>query len=136
MNIPRHGNKTVVCSIWPDEEMPYLTTESYQDEYGVVHPKGVQERVELITNPLAIINRTIPMVMYEGSVTFILDKTRKHMSTLDNIDERKDFLFDVLGILNPRETEELVSLYNGLSDRRFRDHNRQGRQSLWYNLGS
>jgi hypothetical protein len=97
--------------------MPYLTTESYKDEYGVVHPKGVQERVELITNPLAIINRTIPMVMYEGSVTFILDKTRKHMTTLDDIDEQKDFLFDILGILNPRETEELINLYNGFSDR-------------------
>ena len=22
--VGRHGNKTVVCSIWPDEEMPYI----------------------------------------------------------------------------------------------------------------
>ena len=117
MNIPRHGNKTVISAIWPDEEMPYLTTETYTDEYGVVHPKGTKERVDLITNPLAIINRTIPMVMFEGSVTFILDKMRKHMATMDNIDKQKDFMFDVLGILNPDETVNLINLYNGLTDK-------------------
>ena len=115
--VGRHGNKTVVCSIWPDNEMPYLTTESYVDEYGVVHPKGVKERVDLITNPLAIINRTIPMVMYEGSVTFILDRMRKHMSTLDSMEEQRDFMFDVLFILNPKQTKELKDLYNTLTDK-------------------
>lgn len=115
--VGRHGNKTVVCSIWPDKDMPYLTTETYKDEYGVVHPKGAKERVELITNPLAIINRTIPMVLYEGSVSFILDRTRKHMATLDSIEEQKDFLFNILRILNPKMTAEFEDIYNGLSDR-------------------
>lgn len=115
--VGRHGNKTVVCSIWPDEDMPYLTTETFKDEFGVVQPRGVQERVELITNPLAIINRTIPMVLYEGSISFILDRARKHMSTLKTIKEKKDFMFDILSILNPRQTKELEELYHGLSDR-------------------
>lgn len=115
--VGRHGNKTVVCSIWPDKDMPYLTTETYKDEYGVVHPKGAKERVELITNPLAIINRTIPMVLYEGSVSFILDRTRKHMATLDSIEEQKEFLFNILRILNPKMTAEFEDIYNGLSDR-------------------
>lgn len=115
--VGRHGNKTVVCAIWPDDEMPYLTTETYVDQYGVVKPKGVRERVELITNPLAIINRTIPMVMSEGSVTFILDKTRKYMATLDTIEEQSEFLFDILTILNPRHGKEVRALYKGLSDR-------------------
>lgn len=115
--VGRHGNKTVVCSIWPDKDMPYLTTETYKDEYGVVHPKGAKERVELITNPLAIINRTIPMVLYEGSVSFILDRTRKHMASLDSIEEQKEFLFNILRILNPKMTAEFEDIYNGLSDR-------------------
>lgn len=115
--VGRHGNKTVVCSIWPDEDMPYLTTETFKDEFGVVQPRGVQERVELITNPLAIINRTIPMVLYEGSISFILDRARKHMSTLKTTKEKKDFMFDILSILNPRQTKELEELYHGLSDR-------------------
>ena len=112
----RHGNKTVVCSIWPDDEMPYLTTECYTDENGVVHAKGPRERVDLITNPLAIINRTIPMVMYEGSVSFILDKTRKQLAVMDDQNEQHDLIFDVLGKLNPKQSADLDKIYNGLSD--------------------
>ena len=113
----RAGNKTVACSIWPDDEMPYLATEIVKDENGEAHPKGPVERVELITNPLAIINRTIPMVMIEGSVTFILDRARKHAATLDTLEEKKEFLFDVMGLLNPKEKEEFEKIYKKLSDR-------------------
>jgi len=115
--VGRHGNKTVVCSIWPDEEMPYLTTEITRDADNVAHPKGVVERVDLITNPLAIINRTIPMVMDEGSTTFILDRTRKEAATLDTQEEQKELLFDVLSILNPKQGKEVEDLYETLSDR-------------------
>ena len=115
--VGRHGNKTVISAIWPDDEMPYLTTDSYVDQYGVTQPKGIQERVDLITNPLAIINRTIPMVMYEGSITYIADTTRKYMATLDDIDEQKDFMFDIISILNPKQAEELKELYSTLSNR-------------------
>lgn len=115
--VGRHGNKTVVCSIWPDEEMPYLTTDVTYDEHNVAHPKGVVERVDLVTNPLAIINRTIPMVMTEGSTTFQLDRARKHAATLETQDEQKEFLFDVLSILNPKQGKEVEELYDSLSDR-------------------
>lgn len=101
--------------------MPYLTTESYTDEYGVMHAKGVRERVELITNPLAIINRTIPMVLFEGSITFILDRTRKHALTLPTRDEKKDFMFDILRILNPIQTKDVEDLYNDLTEKA-KDH--------------
>ena len=97
--------------------MPYLATEIVKDENGEAHPKGPVERVELITNPLAIINRTIPMVMIEGSVTFILDRARKHAATLDTLEEKKEFLFDVMGLLNPKEKEEFEKIYKKLSDR-------------------
>ena len=116
MKTSRHGNKTVACSIWPDEDMPYLTTSINRDQYGVAHPKGVKERVELITNPLAIVNRTIPMTMYEGSITYILDRTRKYAATLNTDDDKKEFMFDILGIINPRQTKELDDVYNSLSD--------------------
>ena len=116
--VGRAGNKTVVCTIWPDEWMPYCTTEKYTDEYGRVHPKGVKERVDLLTNPLALINRTIPLVLYEGSVSFILDKTRKHADTLDTIEEKKEFLFNILRILNPEQTKNLEVIYDGLSNKK------------------
>lgn len=97
--------------------MPYLTTEYSKDQYGVIHPEGVVERVDMITNPLAPINRTIPTVLTEGSVTFILDRARKHALTMDSAEEAKDFLFDVLKILNPKEEKEVEDVYNSLSDR-------------------
>ena len=115
----RHGNKTVVCSIWKDEDMPYLTTECYTDKYGVVHPKGVVERVDLITNPLAPVNRTIPVAMIEGTASFILDRARKHAYELskDDPEAAMEFLFDILGTLNPTQASDLRKIYDGLSDR-------------------
>jgi len=112
----RAGNKTVVSQIWKDEDMPYLADKVVIDENGVEHPVGNVERVDAITNPLAIINRTIPMVMDEGSVTFIADRTRKHAATLPTVEEQKEFIFDVISILNPKQGAELEELYAGLSD--------------------
>lgn len=113
----RSGNKTVVCSIWPDKEMPYLAEECYKDEYGIVHPKGEIERVELITNPLAIINRTIPMALFESSITFITDKARKHMKTLNDIKEQEEFMLDIIELLNHKQGREVRELYSKLSDK-------------------
>lgn len=114
--VGRHGNKTVICSVWDDEDMPYLTTDMTVDQYGVKHPKGPAERVELITNPLATVNRTIPLVIIEGSITFILDRTRKHAATLETMEEKKDFIFEIISILNPKQGKELEDIYNSLSD--------------------
>ena len=101
--------------------MPYLTTEFTVDEFGVKHPTGVRERVDLLTNPLAIINRTIPVSMIEGSITFILDKARKHAATLETREEQADFLLDVMELLNPKQGKEIKDLYEGLSERE-KDH--------------
>lgn len=115
--VGRAGNKTVVCSVWPDEWMPYLTTEIEKDKYGVVHPKGIRERVDLITNPLAFINRTIPLVMIEGSVTFILDRVRKHAATMEDAEEAMELMFDIINTFNEKEASDFRKIYNGLSDR-------------------
>lgn len=114
--VGRHGNKTVSCSVWPDEEMPYLTRQIKRDEYGVAHPVGTVERVELITNPLAVINRTIPIAMIEGSITFILDLTRKHAATLPTREEKKEFIFDILRMLNPEQSAKFEAIYEKLSE--------------------
>lgn len=110
------SDKTVCCSIWPDEHMPYLVTDMYTDEYGVKHAKGPRERCDLITNPLAVINRTIPMVMFEGSVSFILDRVRKHANEMEDKEEAMAFMFDVLDILNHQHAKDLKKIYNSLSD--------------------
>ena len=116
--------------------MPYLTTDTWTDEHGIVHPKGEVERVELITNPLAIVNRTIPMALYEPSITFVLDKARKYMKKLwdeiesnsndkkiniNDLKEIEEFLFGLMSILNPKQTKHLKKLYKSLSERNKRE---------------
>jgi len=101
--------------------MPYLSTDAYKDEDGRVHPVGAIERVDLITNPLAIINRTIPMALYEPAITFILDRTRKHLRKISDegasIEELEEFMFGIMKILNPSRTKDVMKLYDGLSPR-------------------
>jgi hypothetical protein len=98
--------------------MPYLATETYIDENGRVRPKGVIERVDLMTNSMSLVNRNTAMVMFEGSVTFILDRTRKHMATLDTIKEQEEFMFGVLRTLNPNKGKYLEDvIYKNLSDK-------------------
>ena len=113
----RHGNKNVTCSIWPDEHMPYLTTSAKRDEFGVVQPVGEKIRVDMIKNPLETINRTIPMALFEPSITFIIDRTCAHLRTLDDIDEQRDFMFSIMEILNPKQAADLRKIYDKLSDR-------------------
>ena len=119
--VGRFGNKTVVCKIVPDEEMPYVTSDSYIDEYGVVHPKGEKKYIELITNPLAIINRTIPMALIEASMSFITERAREYMATLDNMDDQEEILFDIIEIFNPQQAIATLKLYKRLSDREKRE---------------
>ena len=101
----------------PDNEMPYLTQSTYTDEYGVVHPEGPIERVDVLQNPLSIYNRSIPLALIEPSITFILDKTRKHAATLP-FEEARDFIFDIIRMLNPYEAKELKHLYDPLAERK------------------
>ena len=114
--VGRQGNKGVTSTILPDEEMPFLTTETETDEQGVVHPVGPRERVEIITNPLAIINRTIPMALIESSVTFITDKIRKHLKTLKSDTEKINLIIDIITKFNEKQGAENLRIYNSLSD--------------------
>lgn len=118
----RAGNKTVVCGIWPDDEMPYLATDIVKDEYGIEHPVGIVERVDMITNPLAPINRTIPMIPKEGSVTFIMDRARKHAATMSNYLEQKEFMFDIINCLNSKLYREMEDLWETLSERERKEY--------------
>lgn len=119
--VGRAGNKTVTCAIWPDSEMPYLSDSIYKDENGRTHAKGPIEKVDLITNSLAIINRTIPMVLFEGSVTFILDRARKYAAKLDTLEEKKEFIFDILRRFHKKSTDDLEKVYEKLSPREKRE---------------
>lgn len=113
----RAGNKSIVSKIVPDEEMPYVTSESWTDEYGRVHAVGEKQRVEVITNPLAIINRTIPSVLFEASITFVLTRIREHMARLNSLEEQANVLFRILELFNKTQAKDNRKLYKDLSDR-------------------
>jgi hypothetical protein len=115
--VGRSGNKSVISSILGDEEMPFTCKEVWVDEYGVTHPKGEIQRVELIANPVSTINRTSPMIPIESSITFVAEAARDHMKTLDTIEEQKDFMFDIQGILNPGQAKALEKIYDELSEK-------------------
>lgn len=114
----RHGNKTVASSIWPDEDMPFTSTEVKVDEYGVSHPVGETRPVDIITNPLAIINRTIAASLYENSITFITDKIREKLSTLSDLDSKEELFFDMLEIFNKKQCKNIKKEYRKLNDKK------------------
>lgn len=113
----RYGNKTVVSQIVPDDQMPFITSESYTDQYGRVQPAGKRIPIELVTNPLAIINRTIPMALFEASMTFILARTKEHMATMEKAQEAIDFMFDVISEFNKEYADHMRAIYDSLTDR-------------------
>lgn len=118
----RHGNKTVVSQIVPDSEMPFLTTDNTVDAHGRVQPAGKRLPIDLVTNPLAIINRTIPMALFEASITFILARAREHMATIERAKEAIEFLFDIIRPFNPTYTAHMEELYATLSPRQQQEY--------------
>jgi hypothetical protein len=137
----RYGNKTVSSKIWKDEDMPFTVEETTVDEFGRVQPVGPRRPVDIITNPLAIINRTIAGAPYENSITFITDRVRNKMAEIlgierifdpeklkkdktkwrredsASIDEAEELLFDVIKTFNPKQYKTLTKEYRKLSDK-------------------
>ena len=70
----RYGNKSVVAKILPDDEMPY--TEDGQ-------------RVDLLLNLLAIINRTTSFAIYELCITSICYQVRQKMREMATYEEKE-----------------------------------------------
>lgn len=100
----RAGNKSVVAKIVDDDEMPF-----YYDENGEKHI------VHILLNDLSIINRTTASPLYEGSTTFIAQKTSAHMRTLKTLKEQEDLLFSVINDFNEKQASEMRARYNKLS---------------------
>lgn len=111
----RHGNKTVISSIVPDDEMPFTTMATSTDKYGRVQPVGEKKPVDLVTNPLAIINRMIPMALFEASMSFILGRTREHMATMDDAEEAIDFMFEIIAVFNKEFAKNMRDIYDMLT---------------------
>lgn len=92
----RFGNKSVISKICEDDEMPY--TEDGQ-------------RVDLLLNLLAIINRTTSMPLMEIEMTSICYQVRQKMKLMEDYKEREKLLFDIIRQFNEDEYNRMWELY-------------------------
>ena len=95
----RYGNKSVVAKILPDDEMPY--TEDGQ-------------RVDLLLNLLAIINRTTSFAIYELCITSICYQVRQKMREMATYEEKERLLFSIINDFNEIEHDYMKKAYDNL----------------------
>lgn len=97
----RYGNKSVVAKILPDDEMPY--TEDGQ-------------RVDLMLNLLAIINRTTSFAIYELCITSICYQVRQKMREMESYKDKERLLFGIINDFNEIEHDYMWKAYNELDE--------------------
>lgn len=97
----RYGNKSVVAKILPDDEMPY--TEDGQ-------------RVDLMLNLLAIINRTTSFAIYELCITSICYQIRQKMREMESYKDKERLLFGIINDFNEIEHDYMWKTYNELDE--------------------
>lgn len=96
----RYGNKGVISTIVPDDEMPML-------ENG--------RHIDVIFNALGVINRLNSAQLFEVSINFISNRIVERMRELPTLKEKEDLLWDYLMFFNERgERSALRKYYNEL----------------------
>ena len=103
----RYGNKSIIADIRKDEDMPHL---------------GDGTRVDLIVNALAIVNRTIAMVPFENTLTFMSRRISKYAQTLATYEEKERVIFDFIGMVNKNQAYDMYAKYNELSYEKQHDY--------------
>ena len=96
----RYGNKGVISKILPDDEMPFLET---------------GERVDIIFNTLGVINRLNSQQLFEQSITFICNRVKERLATLDTIKEKTELLLRTVWYFNKEQEEKLRKFIDKLS---------------------
>lgn len=101
----RHGNKGVISTIIPDEQMPFR-----------ILPDGTKKPVDFIINALGVINRLNSFQLFELSLNHISRTIREKFIYEDlTIDQKKDILFKYISIVNADEFNELKPFYDSLT---------------------
>ena len=95
----RYGNKGVVSTIVPDDEMPIT-------EIG--------ERVDVIFNVLGVPNRLNTFQLIEQSINFVTAHVVRKLNELETMKEREDLLFDIVGRFNAKQRKEMEKFYSKL----------------------
>lgn len=106
----RMGNKSVVCTIVPTEEMP-------RTDDG--------RPLDMVANGLAIPNRIIAFATYEASITFIFERMHQHICKLNDQnaprEEIMSYVYRLFEIFDPYQSEELKQVYEQDPDAVFND---------------
>lgn len=97
--VGRAGNKGVVCSIIPEEE-------SWKMEDGTP--------IHCVLNALGIVGRLNPAQLNEHSANELGRTVVRMMKQVDDLDEKMEFVYDLLEILNPEEKKALKKYYKNL----------------------
>ena len=104
----RHGNKSVIAKVIPDEYMPYTINED-----------GSITIMDLIENLPSIINRTTASVPLETFQSFLTERLAIHMRNPENHYTRSQMeseWFELLETLNPEFGANTVNLYNKMTE--------------------
>lgn len=96
----RYGNKGVISKILPDDEMPFL-------ENG--------EKIDIIFNTLGVINRLNSQQLFENSITFICNRVREKIATLDTMAEKEKLLNRILWYFNENQEKKMKKYLSQLS---------------------
>jgi DNA-directed RNA polymerase subunit beta len=81
------GNKGVVSRVLPDDQMPKL--------------ENSDVKVDVIMNPLAIVNRLIPSVLYETELNFLAERVRYYcLNHLDDDQSRLNVITKFISFVN------------------------------------
>ena len=97
--VGRAGNKGVVCSIISEEE-------SWKMEDGTP--------IHCVLNALGIVGRLNPAQLNEHSANELGRTVVRMMKQVDDLDEKMEFVYDLLEILNPEEKKALKKYYKNL----------------------
>lgn len=97
--VGRSGNKGVICNILPEEE-------SWTMEDGTP--------IHCVMNALGIVGRLNPAQLNEHSANELGRTVVRMMKQVDDLDEKMEFVYELLDILNSDEKKELKKFYKGL----------------------
>ena len=97
----RYGNKGVISKILPDDQMPYLET---------------GERIDVIFNTLGVINRLNSQQLFEQSITFICNRVRERLRTIESLEEAEKLLLRLIWYFNEDQHEKLREYLKTLNE--------------------
>lgn len=96
----RYGNKGVISKILPDDEMPVLET---------------GERIDVIFNSLGVVNRLNSQQLFEQSITFIGNRVRERLATMNDMDEKIKLLRRIVWYFNDEQEKRIGDYLDALN---------------------